>query len=52
MKLVGICRVFKLEEVSEKCAKGQIYFISRQTKTMENLFRSRDFRLRYSKRSA
>ena len=26
MKLVGICRVFKLEEVSEKCAKGQIYF--------------------------
>ena len=26
MKLAGICRVFKLEEVSEKCAKGQIYF--------------------------
>lgn len=26
MKLVGICRVFKLEEVSPKCAKGQIYF--------------------------
>ena len=26
MKLVGICRVFKLEEVSEKCVKGQIYF--------------------------
>ena len=25
MKLVGICKVFKLEEVSEKCAKGQIY---------------------------
>ena len=29
MKLVGICRVFKLEEVSEKCAKGQIYFSTR-----------------------
>ena len=26
MKLVGICKIFKLEEVSEKCAKGQIYF--------------------------
>ena len=26
MKLVGICRVFKLEEVSEKCVKRQIYF--------------------------
>ena len=26
MKLVGICRVFKLEEVSDKCVKGQIYF--------------------------
>ena len=30
MKLVGICRVFKLEEVSEKCAKGQIYFSSKR----------------------
>ena len=29
MKLVGICRVFKLEEVSEKCAKCQIYFSTR-----------------------
>ena len=28
MKLLGICRVFKLEEVSEKCAKGQIYFFT------------------------
>ena len=30
MKLVGICRVFKLEEVSEKCAKGQIYFSTKR----------------------
>ena len=30
MKLVGICRVFKLEEVSEKCAKGQIYFSAKR----------------------
>ena len=29
MKLVGICKIFKLEEVSEKCAKGQIYFSTR-----------------------
>lgn len=29
MKLVGICRIFKLEELSEKCAKGQIYFSTR-----------------------
>ena len=29
MKLAGICRIFKLEEVSEKCAKGQIYFSTR-----------------------
>ena len=26
MKLVGICKIFKLEEVSDKCVKGQIYF--------------------------
>ena len=26
MKLVGICKIFKLEEVSEKRAKGKIYF--------------------------
>ena len=32
MKLVGICRVFKLEEVSEKCAKGQIYFSTKRDK--------------------
>ncbi|MGN0967468.1 MAG: hypothetical protein ACI4OP_07845 [Candidatus Coprovivens sp.] len=30
MKLVGICRVFKLEEVSAKCAKGQIYFSTKR----------------------
>ena len=30
MKLAGICRVFKLEEVSSKCAKGQIYFSSKR----------------------
>ena len=30
MKLAGICRVFKLEEVSEKCAKGQIYFSTKR----------------------
>ena len=30
MKLVGFCRVFKLEEVSEKCAKGQIYFSTKR----------------------
>ena len=30
MKLSGICRVFKLEEVSEKCAKGQIYFSTKR----------------------
>ena len=30
MKLVGICRVFKLEEVSEKCAKDQIYFSTKR----------------------
>ena len=30
MKLVGICRVFRLEEVSEKCAKGQIYFSTKR----------------------
>lgn len=30
MKLVGICRVSKLEEVSEKCAKGQIYFSTKR----------------------
>ena len=26
MKLAGVCKIFKLEEKSEKCAKGQIYF--------------------------
>ena len=26
MKLVGICKIFKLEEVSNKRVKGQIYF--------------------------
>lgn len=30
MKLVGICKVFKLEEVSVKCAKGQIYFSTKR----------------------
>ena len=30
MKLVGICKVFKLEEVSAKCAKGQIYFSTKR----------------------
>ena len=30
MKLVGIWRVFKLEEVSEKCEKGQIYFSTKR----------------------
>ena len=30
MKLVGICRVFKLEEVSAKCAKGQVQFSSKR----------------------
>ena len=30
MKLLGICRVFRLEEVSEKCAKGQIYFSTKR----------------------
>ena len=30
MKLVGICRVFKLEEISEKCAKGQVYFSTKR----------------------
>ena len=30
MKLAGICRVFKLEEVSPKCAKGQIYFSTKR----------------------
>ena len=30
MKLVGICKVFKLEEASEKCAKGQIYFSTKR----------------------
>ena len=30
MKLVGICRIFKLEEVSEKCAKGQSYFSTKR----------------------
>lgn len=29
MKLVGVCRIFKLEEVSEKCVKGQIYFFNK-----------------------
>ena len=30
MKLVGICKIFKLEEVSAKCAKGQIYFSTKR----------------------
>ena len=30
MKLVGICKIFKLEEVSEKCAKGQKYFSTKR----------------------
>ena len=30
MKLVGICKIFKLEEVSEKCAKGQIFFSTKR----------------------
>ena len=30
MKLVGICKIFKLEEVSEKRAKGQIYFSTKR----------------------
>ena len=30
MKLAGICRVFKFEEVSEKCAKGLIYFSTKR----------------------
>ena len=30
MKLAGICRIFKLEEVSPKCAKGQIYFSTKR----------------------
>ena len=30
MILVGICKIFKLEEVSEKCAKGQIYFSTKR----------------------
>ena len=36
MKLVGICRVFKLEEVSEKCAKGQIYFSVDEVRKLKN----------------
>ena len=30
MKLAGICKIFKLEEVSPKCAKGQIYFSTKR----------------------
>lgn len=30
MKLVGICKIFKLEEMSPKCAKGQIYFSTKR----------------------
>lgn len=30
MKLVGICKIFKLEEVSPNCAKGQIYFSTKR----------------------
>lgn len=30
MKLIGTCRIFKLEEVSEKRAKGQIYFSTKR----------------------
>lgn len=38
MKLVGICRLFKLEEVSEKCAKGQIYFSRKNGEDFETDF--------------
>ena len=38
MKLVGICRLFKLEEVSEKCAKGQIYFSRKNGEEFETDF--------------
>jgi len=38
MKLVGICRVSKLEEVSEKCAKGQIYFSRKNGEEFETDF--------------
>ena len=38
MKLVGICRLFKLEEVSEKCAKGQIYFSRKSGEEFETDF--------------
>lgn len=31
MKLVGIAKLLKLEEVSAKCAKGQIYFSNKRT---------------------
>ena len=30
MKLSGVCRIFKLEEVSSKCAKGQIYYSTKR----------------------
>lgn len=30
MKLLGICKIFKLEELSPKCAKGQIYFSTKR----------------------
>ena len=38
MKLVGICRVFKLEEVSDKCVKGQIYFSRKNGEEYETDF--------------
>ena len=38
MKLVGICRLFKLEEVSDKCAKGQIYFSRKNGEEFETDF--------------
>lgn len=38
MKLVGICRVFKLEEVSDKCVKGQIYFSRKNGEEFETDF--------------
>ena len=38
MKLLGVCRVFKLEELSEKCAKGQIYFSRKNGEDFETDF--------------
>ena len=38
MKLVGICKIFKLEEVSDKCVKGQIYFSRKNGEEYETDF--------------